>query len=89
MRYIAKEDFLWYKKGHYIPKEEMRDNWLPHVNIEKEEEKKPEVVVDVEMEKPDFLKVEGDLDGDRDFDKDDLKIAGKTLAKGRRKKGKK
>lgn len=29
--------------------------------------------------------ISGDLDGDGDFDKDDLAIAGRTLAKGRKK----
>lgn len=39
-----------------------------------------------EVKKEEPEKVEGDLDGDGDFDKDDLSIAAKTLRKGKKAK---
>jgi len=78
----AKVEFLWYKIGDEI-KDELEANislWKAKGLIEDGE------LVPIISEP---VKVEGDLDGDGDFDKDDLKIAAKTLAKGRKRKANK
>ena len=64
----AKIDFLWYKKGDTI-----KETDSEYFKFWQEQGF-------IEGEDKGFS---GDLDGDGDFDKDDLKIAAKTLSKGR------
>lgn len=72
MTFIAKEDFLWYKKGDGLKEKDKINgtlpvNWIPHFE---------DTGVDSEM----------DLNKDGKVDAKDRKIAGKTLARGRWKK---
>jgi len=78
----AKIEFLWYKAGDEIKKEDAShiDAWTKLGYVEEG---------DADAEAPAKpTKVEGDLDGDGDFDKDDLKIAAKTLGRFRKAKKK-
>lgn len=73
---IAKETFLWYKKGEIIRESDSEhiDEWSRkgHVVLEESEPvSKPK--------KPSKPVVEGDLNGDGKFDKKDKSIAGKIL----------
>jgi len=72
---IAKQDFLWYKKGEEIKDEEVAEDvtgWKKKGLVE-DNVKKP-----VSEVKP---KVNLDLDGDGDVDSDDAKIASKVMNK--------
>lgn len=64
--YIAKETFLYYKKGEKIPDDliEQYPNWLPYVEL---------------MGEPEPLKDKYDLNNDGKVDNKDGKIASKVL----------
>ena len=75
MAWKAKENILWFKEGEIV--EEIEDNWKPYFD-------------EIGLPKPvEDKKVVGDLDGDGDFDKDDVSLSAKVMRMARTKKSKK